>query len=169
MDAATEFAKALRSYDGEAWLVMLGNSGVGKTHLAQRIWDWWCKTGRWYVEEGTGANLTRSGQFCRWSDFIAECKRGDFSRAEDLAMDYFVVLDDIGAGAEAKGWVADKLYHVLEMRLVKKLPTILTANLSMEQLAERYDARIASRLVRRGADKVVHAEAQDFKLRDSIL
>jgi DNA replication protein DnaC len=149
------------------WLVLLGSSGAGKTHLARRVWRWWVKCGQFYVEPTTGANLVHRGQFCLFGDFIQEGREGDFSRAIELMEDRLVVLDDIAAGADARGWITDKLYHIIERRLDETglQATLITANLSIEKLAEIYDQRIASRLVRRGTDKVIEIEVTDYALR----
>lgn len=78
-----------------------------------------------------------------------------------------LILDDIGAGADSKNWMADKLYRIIEHRMDENSTkaTLITANLSVEQLSDIYDQRIASRLIRRGTDKVVQVETQDFHLR----
>lgn len=149
------------------WLVLLGTSGAGKTHLAKRIWQWWERSGKFYKEPNTGANCVHNGQFCLFANFINECRQGDFSRVGDLLDDRLVILDDIAAGADARGWITDKLYHIIERRLVSTGPqaTIITANLSIEKLAEMYDQRIASRLIRQGTDKVIEVDVTDFALR----
>ena len=76
-----------------------------------------------------------------------------------------MILDDIAAGADARRWMADKLYMIIEKRLEDEKATFITANLSLEQLAEAYDTRITSRLIRRGVDKVIQVDVQDFNLR----
>ena len=89
----------------------------------------------------------------------------------DLLDDRLVILDDIAAGADARGWITDKLYHIIERRLVSTGPqaTVITANLSIENLAEMYDQRIASRLIRQGTDKVIEVDVTDFALRGALL
>ena len=163
--AASRFILDVKEGVEGPWLVLLGTSGAGKSHLAKRVWRWWTKSGQWYVHNGTGANLVKTGQFCLWADYVQECREGDFSRTSDLISDDLVVLDDIGAGTDGRKWMADKLYHILEKRLDEGKATMLTANLSLEQLAEAYEVRITSRLIRRGVDKVVDVDVPDYKLR----
>lgn len=148
------------------WLVLLGTSGAGKTHLARRVFQWWQDAGQFYVTtEGRGAINSRRGQFVNWSKLIDECRGGDFSRITDICSEQLLVLDDIGAGADARGWMIDKLYHILENRLQGRKATLITANLSLEQIADGYDARIASRLIRTGRENVVDVAVPDYKLR----
>jgi DNA replication protein DnaC len=166
LNAAVKFVLDVREGNPCPWLVLLGTSGAGKSHLARRVWLWWSLCGRFYVDRGTGASMVRSGQFCRFADFVQEGRSGDFSRAVDLVEDRLVVLDDIAAGADARGWIADKLYHILEHRVGDgPQATLVTANLSIEALGEMYDQRIASRLVRRGTDNVVEVNVPDYMTR----
>lgn len=150
------------------WLVMLGNSNAGKTHLARAIFRWWKAKGRYYIEPATGASLINRGHFCYWPNFIQECKEGDSSRAEDMIDDTLVVIDDIGAGDGGKEWVAEKLMMILNNRVASgtKKATVITANLSLEQLGKVMDPRIAGRLVRRGIDRVIEVDVKDFTLRN---
>jgi DNA replication protein DnaC len=165
--AAASFVMDVKERKPCPWLVLLGTSGAGKTHLASRIWRWWKLSGQFYTEPRTGANCVYSGQFCLFADFIQEGREGFFGRAQDLMEDDFVIMDDIAAGSDNRGWITEKLYHIIERRLdvSSTKATIITANLSIEKLAEKYDQRIASRLVRRGMDKVIEVDVTDFSLR----
>lgn len=167
LTAAANFVLDVKEGKPCPWLVLLGTSGAGKSHLAKRIWRWWNKCGKFYIEPNTGANCVHSGQLCLFADFVQEGREGDFSRAIDLIEDRLVILDDIAAGADARGWITDKLYHIIERRLddAGLQATVITANLSIEKLAEIYDQRIASRLVRRGTERVIEVDVPDFKLR----
>jgi hypothetical protein len=172
---ATQFVRDVRDRKPLPWLVLSGSSGAGKSHIARRIWRWWQADGRWYVNSN-GGNSSMPGQFCLWGDFIDHCRNGDFSGMDDLSDDHFVVLDDIAAGSDARKWMADKLYMILERRqhtpyrpmhssAPRMTATLITANLSVEQLAEVYDSRVASRLIRQGQDRVVQVQVQDFARR----
>jgi len=165
LQGAANFLSDVKAKRRCPWLVLIGASGAGKTHLARKVWSWWCKSGRWFVEERRGANCVHPGHFCLWSDFVNECREGDFSRTETLTGAKLLILDDIAAGADARRWMADKLYMIIEKRLEDEKATFITANLSLEQLAEAYDTRITSRLIRRGVDKVIQVDVQDFNLR----
>lgn len=173
--AATQFVRDVRDRKPTPWLVLTGSSGAGKSYVARRIWRWWQADGRWYTNS-RGANCVMRGQFCLWGDYIEQCRNGDFSRTDDLSDDHFVVLDDIAAGSDARKWMADKLYMILERRqhtperpmhsgAPRMTATLITANLSVEQLSEVYDSRVASRLIRQGVDRVVRVQVIDFARR----
>lgn len=173
--AATRFVLDVRKRERSPWLVLLGTSGAGKTHLARRVWKWWNDCGMWYVN-GNGGNSVMRGEFVAWPAFVKQCKNRDFSREEEIATAHLTILDDIGAGEDARKWVADMLHYLVESRMEPRrhaehssapvmAATLITANLTLEQFAMLYDERIASRLVRKGRDKVVEVNVPDYMMR----
>ena len=60
-----------------------------------------------------------------------------------------LLLDDMGA-EKINDTSISALYLILDMRYERKLRTVVTSNLTMAQIAERIDDRIASRLERAG-------------------
>lgn len=130
------------------WLTLYGASGVGKTMLATQArnhlqnngilaqkWNWGNSFNRLIEDPGLTAHL------CRLP---------------------VLILDDIGTGYtlsdKAAELHASKLYEILESRLQKW--TLITTNLSPQQIRERLDARIASRLFR-GDNKLCDLTAAD--------
>ncbi len=88
---------------------------------------------------------------------------GDYTGIRDLQGDWFVCLDDIGAEySRQRELSSSKLYEILNAR--EGLFTIVTANMTLQQINEHMDARIASRLLRHGA-VVVDVTAKDYNLR----
>lgn len=57
-----------------------------------------------------------------------------------------LVLDDLGA-ERATDWALGQMYLLAEYRNVRRLPTIITSNLSGAALRERYTDRIIDRLI----------------------
>lgn len=57
-----------------------------------------------------------------------------------------LVLDDLGAERPTP-WTSEQLYALAEYRNVRRLPTIITSNLSGPELRERYDNRTIDRFV----------------------
>jgi DNA replication protein DnaC len=63
---------------------------------------------------------------------------------------YFLVLDDIGAEKTSE-WALTQLYLIINYRYEQLLPTIITSNKSLKELAEFLgDDRITSRIRRMG-------------------
>ena len=77
-----------------------------------------------------------------------------------------LILDDVGAenisGEYSRGFSATALCEIVEKRLGKW--TLLTSNLTTTEIADTYDARVASRLIRNGGRTVDMTAAADYSL-----
>lgn len=157
------------------WLSLLGTSGAGKTMLAKMIWRQFRTTLDreidWPSMERTqgpscphGRIIRYHGGYINWGDAINNrMLRGDFDFLEDMRDYSFFVIDDIASEHERhRELSASKLYNVLEARLGKW--TVLTANLSLEQIGTNLDTRIASRMLR-NESVVVDVNVHDYNLR----
>ena len=60
-----------------------------------------------------------------------------------------LVLDDLGA-EKTSDWSRQVFYLLLDRRYREMKQTIITTNLSLEQIAETFDDRVASRLCEMG-------------------
>lgn len=156
------FIMDMKSNAKPRWLSFLGNSGTGKSFLARRVWRWYELNGKWFEEPTTGTPLVKSGQFCVWPNFLNECRQGDHSRKADLITDHLVILDEVGADNDKSGFSRETLFNVLNARVDKW--TVITSNMPLKEIADRLDARIASRLIR-DRNKVVTVKATDYALR----
>lgn len=56
-----------------------------------------------------------------------------------------LALDDLGAEKPSE-WVIEQMYSLLNDRLIRNRPTIITTNLSMRELADRLGERLVERL-----------------------
>lgn len=144
------------------WLTFIGKSGTGKTHLAKQLMRYWREVGKWYVCPRTGANLVKNGIFKSWPRVADDMKQGDYGPIDDLSEFDFAVIDEIGAEYDPSGFVVSKLDGVLNSRLRKW--TVITSNMSVSEISQKLDVRIASRL-RRGGGAVVEMLTKDFNLR----
>jgi len=146
------------------WLSLVGPAGTGKTHLARRIWEWWKNTGKWYEVDGPSgvANCVRDGRFISWPATCEGFMRGEYGVIQDLTTEFLLVIDDIGAEHDRTGVCANALCRILDARL--KLWTVITSNLSMREIGEKMDTRIASRMMR-GESVVVGVDTKDYSLR----
>ena len=121
---------------GPQSLLLLGQAGLGKTHLAKAA---------------TAAALGRNvqAQFVTASDFAEYSRREmaeDAAPYLELLLDMPVlVIDDLGR-ENATDFIVDRLYRLLNWRESRQLPTMVTTNYRAEQLLEVYNAPLMSRL-----------------------
>lgn len=74
----------------------------------------------------------------------------------------FLLLDDVGREHEsASGWSDDKVFNLLRFRHNRCLPTILTTNVPIEQLEERYTEGMRSFL--QEATVIIPMEGEDYR------
>ncbi len=172
---AASFLDDLMSDREPRWLTLLGTSGAGKTMLAREIWNYFrdCRHGqinmpasdRTINESCPHGRIVRDrGGFINWGSAINNrMLKGEYDFLDDLRGYSFFVIDDIASEhARHRELSASKLYNVFEARLNKW--TVITANLSLQQISETLDARIASRMIR-GKSIVVDVEVPDYNLR----
>lgn len=119
-------------------LFLPGTPGVGKTHLACAL----------LIEF---SRQSRGGLFASGAELygrLRDCYARNGSELEvlgPLVEADLVVLDDFGAGNFTPHECSVALY-VLDHRLNHLRPSIVTTNLSLAEIGDRGDARLASRL-----------------------
>ena len=123
------------------WLVMLGKSGWGKTHLA------YCAINERLDDPSIGP----VGELIVVPDLLETLKEGiqDDSmenRLRGYARAPFLVLDDLGTEHNTE-WAKVQLFRILDRRYKERLPTIITSNRSLNYLEERVKDRVMSRLI----------------------
>lgn len=126
------------SFPRENGLFLSGPTGTGKTHLALSV---------------LMDNLERghTGLFVTVPDFLDEIKASFapgadrteiMSEAKNVEL---LVLDDMGT-EKLTDFVAEQIFTLINHRYIHKLPTIVTSNLNITDLAERIGPRVSSRL-----------------------
>lgn len=175
---AASFLDDLLNDRSPRWLSLLGTSGAGKTMVAKII----AKTYRqekhgeidWNATKATqneyhphGRFIRYRGGFINWGNAInSRMLKGDYEFLEDMCSYPFFAIDDIASEYEKhRALSASKLYQVFESRLKKW--TIITGNLSLEQIGVTLDSRIASRMIRDNG-VVVDVAVPDYALREIV-
>lgn len=165
---AAKFCADMRRGDNPRWISFLGTTGAGKTHLARQINAYFLKHLDTHLIPNQ--NLTRTqfrmrGDFISWRKLAEKLRNGDYGAMQGIREDYFVVLDDIGSEYKAKSdFITSKLDEIIDARLGKW--TVITANLTLEQISDNIDVRIGSRLMR-GGSEVIDVDITDFNLREN--
>lgn len=121
-----------------AGLRLFGPVGTGKTHLAVAI-----------VRHREEQNKT--AKFHRFASVYRDCREcyaknlGEREVLGDLFTTPFLVLDDLGAGG-LTDFERRTTLDILDERILGKLPTVITTNWDLDQIAKLMDDRISSRL-----------------------
>jgi len=123
-------------------LFFYGETGLGKTHLSGAIINE-------VIKQGFGVEYGRAPQlFPQMTKERFDNRSQEYTQQALLSSDLFV-LDDLGAEA-ANSITIELLYNLIDTRLCKGLPTIISSNCMPQELQERYGRRIASRLLYEG-------------------
>ncbi len=127
-NAAVAFAE-----EPEGWLVLLGGSFCGKTHLAAAI-------GNYRIGLGGQATLIEVADLL---DYL----RQTFRPASEVSFDRrfneikttpLLILDDLKESGTSSVWAEDKLYQILNHRYYAHLPTVITSTLTPDAFAVNY-------------------------------
>jgi DNA replication protein DnaC len=156
MDAAYRLAfDFAKNPDG--WLVFMGETGCGKTHLASAIVNYRYEIGKpsLFVVVPDFLDHLRSA-------FNPESKISYDQLFESVKTAPLLVLDDFGEQT-TNPWVKEKLYQLINYRYNSRLPTIITTRLSLDEIMNDVDPSISSRLVDRNISVTFAIIAPDFR------
>ena len=123
------------SQNHQGWLILQGNYGCGKTHLAAAI-------------ANQAASLGIASLFITVPDLL-DSLRYSYSdqtvtfeeRFEEIRRAQLLILDDFGT-QNATEWAEEKLFQIINYRYINKLPLVITTNLDMRDVDERIRSRI---------------------------
>lgn len=156
LKAAVEFCQAMCSGTTEAyWLVLCGPSGIGKTLLARLVYRFFNRYLDLLLDEHRNRNenerYTRFGTMKRWPMAMKSAiEDANYGWVGDTGEAWLAVLDDIGSEyAKHRDLSTSLLFQILTQREHKF--TVITSNLSVEDVSQKLDTRIGSRLLRHGS------------------
>jgi len=145
--AAQRFAASV-NYTAPYWLTLAGTSGAGKTHLAKAVWRQWMDQNRFDIGFDAPAQRTygNTGMFIRWRELCSDLRSGCYEGIEDIIKEWFVVFDDVGSEQDNTGFIASATDRIFAGRVGKW--TMITTNLTLQEIADRIDVRVADRMLR---------------------
>ena len=118
-------------------LLLRGPTGTGKTHAALAI-------AKAAAERGFGVIYGPA------QTLLHRIEKEHFGRAEGESEDLLescdlLVIDDLGTEF-GSAFYTSCLYNIINTRMLSRLPTVISTNLTQPQLQERYGDQIASRI-----------------------
>ncbi len=152
LKACREFARDFPSC--ASGLLMIGDAGLGKTHLALSIADEVLKKGHEVI-------------YCSAPSVFKTIEKEQFdgrdtSTADNLKSCELLVLDDLGAEF-INSFLVSAIYDIVNSRLVSGLKTIYTTNLTdVDKIAIRYSEKVSSRLI--GSCRVLPFFGDDIRI-----
>lgn len=122
-------------------LLLIGPTGLGKTHLSTSVARTVIERGYDVVYE-TIQNILADFEYDRFKSGYGETQ----SRSERYLACELLIIDDLGT-EQVTPFVLATLYHLLNTRLNHGKQTVINTNVSGEELQSRYENRITSRLL----------------------
>ncbi len=148
---ADEFSISSRS------ILMMGNSGLGKTHLSLAI-------AKSAVDKGYGVIYVSASIVCRKMEHEHFHENIDDTE-RSLAECDLLIFDDLGTEFMTS-YIMSTLYTIINKRLITSKPTIISTNYDFDEMRENYDQRIASRIL--GSYKRIIFTGGDIRVKQAI-
>lgn len=122
-------------------LVFLGNTGTGKTHISTSI-------AKRVIEQGYEVLYdTAQNIFSAFEEDKFRSGYGPYTpKGEKYLECDLLIIDDLGTEFVTQFSTAC-LYNLINTRINKGLPFIISSNLTNKQLLDTYDSRIVSRII----------------------
>jgi len=131
VEDAEEFVR-----DPDGWMMMVGLSGCGKTHIAAAI--------------ANGCLLRSTPALFVIVPDLLDHLRATYQPNSEVSYDQLfeqvrnapiLILDDLGTESGTP-WAQEKLFQVINHRYNYRLPTIVTTNVALRRMEERLRARL---------------------------
>lgn len=122
-------------------LLFIGRTGLGKTHLSLAIANQVAKSGA-AVAYASAQDLVDRAERAKFGRDMG----GDAQFVQGALTCDLLILDDLGTEFSSQ-MAAATLFQVVNTRLLERRSTIISSNLSPQELQERYSERLASRIL----------------------
>jgi DNA replication protein DnaC len=135
-DAYNISRKFAQSLNG--WFLLQGGYGCGKTHLVAAI-------ANFAVGMGVPTLFLTVPDLLDMLRFSYDSEDTTFEqRFNEIRNASLLVLDDFGT-QNATEWAQEKLFQIINYRYINKLPTVITTNLSLEEIEPRVRSRLTDK------------------------
>ena len=138
-------------------IYIYGPTGVGKTHLMKAM-------ANELIERGKVVRLVTAFKINQ--DFKSFSKSFDDEILNKYLQTEILFIDDLGTEPLYKNVTLEYFYLVINERKMKKLSTIITSNLDLYDIRERYDERIFSRIMDSQTSIALNLIGKDKRLKN---
>ena len=139
-----DFAYGFKLAEGEPTpesFFFFGGTGLGKTHLSTAVAQVVIERG-YDVFYNSAIGMVSDFEFKRFGNSVAQSEIDDTSRYTECDL---LIIDDLGTEV-VNQFTLSCVYHVINTRLNMGKPTIISSNLTAEEVRKLYTPRITSRL-----------------------
>ena len=140
-DWAENFTPAGSSRPASDNLLLVGGTGLGKTHLSTAVAKTVLDAGH-DVLYTTAVGMVSAFEAERFGNSMGMIEESNVNRYYEVDL---LIIDDLGTEVTNQ-FTTSALYNVINTRLNLHRPTIISTNLMQEELRRRYWDRITSRL-----------------------
>ena len=134
-------------------MLLTGKSGLGKTFLLHAVAER-------LIERNVNVLIISAYKLL---ELVRKAYFSNEESAGELAEIDVLMIDDLGSEPLMQNVTVEQLFNLLNERLNSGLSTIISTNLTMDELQGRYTERIASRLRDRNRWKVITLEGKDIR------
>lgn len=121
-------------------LLFQGAPGLGKTHLSLAI-------AREVIDKGYGVVYVSAPAILSRIESEHFDLRNPDNPSEKLVSDCdLLIIDDLGTEFTSR-FTISSVYNIINTRMITNKPTIISTNLSLTELQEKYNSRIISRII----------------------
>lgn len=138
-------------------LILSGGTGTGKTYALSAL-------GNSILEKGYELlYLTAFDMHNAFLRYHTSNVQDKYIHFDSLITADMLIIDDLGTEPIFRNVTKEYLYLVLEERMLNKLPTSISTNLSPDDLLERYGERIFSRLNDKRISRLINIDGDDIR------
>lgn len=136
------------------FLVLMGPPGTGKTYICAALYEW--------------SSVFRKSKHLKEAQYLSNLKNYyDFNGQcvdiiDDLVEFDYLSIDDLGA-YEPSEWDRSQIFYTIDTRYKMCLPTVITTNLTLDEISKKYHPGITSRLTETNNVIIDLFGAKDFR------
>ena len=140
-------------------LLISGNTGVGKTYLANCIAGEILKAGKSVIY------MSAHQFFSQLADYTFRRGQENADTLSFLLHCDLLIIDDLGTELN-NGFINSQLFLCINERILHRKSTIISTNLSLKQLSQTYTERISSRFIE--SYEYFHIYGEDIRIKKAV-